>query len=256
MLKRIIPLLLFLSLTTQVTGQTGSSAPPEKQLTGKVKGTVDIRQETQRKEDAWAREKVELEARYQAAKAHVEVLERYRAKLEQKDRALSEQVSELERRLEESARLEQGLQEVMESLLQRLEDWVEEDLPFLPEERTLRIRSLRETLALADSTPAEKLRRLLEALQVECEYGDNVEVYQQKISVGGESLFADIFRLGRLSVFWQTPDGSRAGEYDRATGEWVELPSRYRRGIRMAMEMAGRQRSIELVKLPLGRINP
>ena len=111
-------------------------------------------------------------------------------------------------------------------------------------------------LSQIDASPAEKLRRLLEALRIECEYGDSVEVYQQQIQVDGQAVFADILRLGRLSIFWQTPDGKRVGEYDRAKNLWVEFPSRYGRGLRMAAEMAKKTRPVELTKLPIGRISP
>ena len=253
MVKRTF-LLLSIVAAMPALGQTGPSKEPR--LSDTVKGTVEIRQETQRKEDRWAEERAELEARYRAAKAGVETLEKQEAILEKKDQVLERQVNEMTRRLEESERLEQGLQEVMETILSRLGNWIEQDLPFLPEERTERIRALEEALALTDTSAGEKLRRLLEALQVECEYGDTVEVYQQKIEVEGEPIFADIFRLGRLSIFWQTPDGTRVGEYDRVADRWVELPTKYRRGIRAAIEMAAKQRPVELVKLPVGRISP
>jgi hypothetical protein len=115
---------------------------------------------------------------------------------------------------------------------------------------------LEETLAQTDSSGAEKLRVLLEALLVECEYGDTVEVYEQRIEVDGEAVYANIFRLGRLSIFWQTPDGVRIGEYDRVGDRWVELPKKYARGISAAVEMAEKRRPIELLRLPVGRMNP
>jgi len=165
-------------------------------------------------------------------------------------------VAELERRIAVSETLEAGLQTVMDETLERFESFVRSDLPFLPEERSLRISMLKESLARTDATPAEKLRLLLEALQVETELGDTVETYPQRIDLGTENVFADVFRLGRLSLFWITPDGERAGEYDRVTGRWVELPGRYRKGIRMAVEMAAKQRPVELIRLPVGRIHP
>jgi len=244
-------LLLCLFAAGPAPGET-----PDRQVRQTVQGTVDIRQETQKKEDLWAQEKDKLQARYRSARAQVEELEKRKEMLARKDAALREQVAELERRIAEAERLEAGLQSVMEETLAGLDAFVGEDLPFLAEERALRIASLEETLAQPDATPADKLRRLLEALQVETEYGDTVETYEQKIDVDGEPVYADIFRLGRLSVFWMTPDGRRVGEYDRVSGRWVELPERYRKGIRMAVEMAAKQRPVELIRLPVGRIAP
>ena len=72
----------------------------------------------------------------------------------------------------------------------------------------------------------------------------------------GEPVFANVFRLGRMSIFWKTPDGTRVGEYDRVNDRWVELPRSYARRISAAVEMADRQRPIELIQLPVGRISP
>jgi hypothetical protein len=230
--------------------------PPAERVKETVAETVDIRQETQEKEDRWAVEKAQLEARYRASKSHIESLERHTALWGRKVDVLQEQVDELNRRIEESERLEANLGEILESVMKRLEDWVRRDLPFLPEERAERLSFLRETLAQTDISGAEKLRHLLEALLVECEYGDTVEVYEQRIQVDGEPVFATVFRLGRLSIFWQTPDGARVGEYDRVTKDWVELPAKYARSITAAVEMAEKRRPIELLRLPVGRLNP
>ena len=251
-MKYVLTALLVMFLTAgHALGQT-----PDREVRKTVQDIVDIRQETQRKEDAWAREEESLRNRYRVAVAHVEDLERRKAALEKKDAALRGEVADLERRIAESERLEAGLQAVTEETMERLEAFVASDLPFLEEERALRVAGLKETLARTDTTPAEKLRRLLEALQVETEYGDTVETYTQRIVVDGESLFADIFRLGRLSVFWMTPDGERVGEYDRVGDRWVELPARYRKAVRLAVEMAAKQRPVELIRLPVGRIHP
>jgi Protein of unknown function (DUF3450) len=248
-----ILILLFLALcgTAPVLGDT-----PAERVKETVTGAVDIRQETQRKTDQWAAEKAQLEARYRSSKVKIESLDEQTALWGEKVEVLQERVGELHRRIQESERLEANLHVIVEGLMSRLEAWVREDLPFLPEEREERLRSLKETLAQTESSAAEKLRRLLEALLVECEYGDTVEVYEQRIEVDGEPVFANIFRLGRLSLFWQTPDGARVGEYDRVKDRWAELPRENAQNISAAMEMAEKRRPIELVRLPLGRISP
>jgi hypothetical protein len=221
-----------------------------------VDGTIEIEQGTQGKQDAWADEKAELQARYRTAKANVGYLTERRNGEAEKAAALQERVAELQRRLEESKRLQESLEDTLSSILQRLEDWIDRDLPFLPAERSARLDLLREELARPDISGADKLRRLLEALQIEAAYGGTVEVYQDQIKLGAEELFVDILRLGRISVFWRTPDGERVGEFDRAQREWMELPGKYRRAIGVALDMAARIRPVELIGLPLGRIQP
>jgi hypothetical protein len=250
MAKTLPFLLVVLFVTVPVLGEN-----PAEQVKGTVTEAVDIRKETQKQEDRWAVEKAELKAQYRASRAHIESLEKQTDLWTRKVEVLQERVDELERRIEESERLDANLHEILEKVMNRLKGWVQQDLPFLPQERADRLAFLEEALAQTDISGAEKLRHLLEALLVECEYGDTVEVYEQSIEVDGESVFAQVFRLGRLSIFWLTPDGARVGEYDRVTNRWVELPGKYVRSISAAVEMAEKRRPIELLRLPVGRIS-
>jgi hypothetical protein len=152
--------------------------------------------------------------------------------------------------------IREELQSYLESVVAQLEEFIKKDFPFLLNERAARLDSIKETLTRPDKPAAEKYRKVMEALQIEAEYGRTVEVYQDTIDLNGQSVLMDILRLGRLSLFCQTPGGKMVGHYDRAAGRWVSLPSRYRREIHNAVEMARRERTIDLVRLPIGRIVP
>lgn len=219
-----------------------------------VDDAVDIQKKTQERQDAWATEEAELLARYRTAQANVKYLRERTTNEEKEALALEERIAELERRLDESTRLTNSLQDTLNGVFSRLEEWIARDLPFLTEERSARIEFLRGELARPDVSGAEKLRRLLETLQIEAAYGSTVEVTQDRIAIEGDTLYVDVLRVGRVSVFWRTTDGERVGEYDRATDAWVELPGTYNRAIGDAMEMASRMRPVELIALPLGRI--
>ena len=221
-----------------------------------VQESVSTRQDTQHKLDDWAEQKADLTTRFRAARANVEWLQGRRSEELEKVDALEGRIAEMGRRLMEAQRLEGSIQDSLMVILVELENSVGEGLPFLPEERDLRLRSVRRDLVQPDVPSAEKLRRLLEALQVEAGYASTVEVYQDRIEIDGQEVHADVLRLGRLSLFWRTPDGNRVGHYDRAAGVWTELWGRHDRAISRAMEMATRIRPMALVDLPLGRIEP
>jgi len=148
------------------------------------------------------------------------------------------------------------MQDTLMVIFHRLEESVDAGLPFLPQEREMRLATVKDELVRPDVTSAEKLRRLLEVLQVEAGYASSVEVYQDVITVGEEEFHADVLRLGRAALFWRTPDGDRVGHFDPAAGLWSELPGADKRRISLAMEMADRMRTVELIDLPLGRIEP
>jgi hypothetical protein len=253
-LKSTFVFLIALLIILPAVSRTQDS-PGGDELVKVVDNTIAIQQETQEKRDEWAEEKSELEARYRTARANIEYLARRRETVQKKYDALAERNEELERRLAESDRLQNSLQDTLNVVLARLESWLERDLPFLMEEREARVEMLKKEIAKPDIMGAEKLRRILEALQVEANYGGSVEVYQQKIDVGGDTLFVDLLHIGRVSVFWRTPDGEQSGSYDPASEEWFELPDKYNRPVSEAMEMASRIRPVELIRLPLGRIS-
>lgn len=221
-----------------------------------VAGNIDIRRQTQISEDAWAGEKDALTARYRQARAAIAWLEERREVQSGRVTAIEGRVAELERRLAEADRLEGSLEDTLRVILERLDASVENTLPFLPEERAFRLKTLHDDMVRPDLAAAEKLRRLLEALQVETGYGSTVEVYQDAISVEGETVHADILRLGRVALFWMTPDRARGGVYDQGAAAWGTVDGGDLRRIGLAMDMAQRRRPAELVDLPVGRIAP
>ncbi|MCI0451304.1 MAG: DUF3450 domain-containing protein [Candidatus Latescibacteria bacterium] len=226
------------------------------ELSDTVKKTVETHQQTQKKQEEWAGEQAELMARLRAARAQVEFFDKKKDFEEKEVAALDKGIAELERRMVESVRLNDSLLDTLNAVTTRLESFVDQDLPFLMEERKARIAGVKAALARPDFTGAEKLRRVLEALQVEANYGSIAEVYQEKIIVNDEEIHADMVRVGRVSVYWLTPDGERVGEYDRAQAKWVELDQKYVETIKVTREMALRMRSVEVIDLPLGRIQP
>jgi len=245
---------VFLALLGWLASAAAQAQTPD--VRGTVDGTLGIQQQTQARKDEWAQQAGTLQSRYRTAKADVAYLEARRDHQAGQVQALEARIAEFERRLGESARLRGGIGDTLSVILGRLERHVARDLPFLPEERARRLASLKAELARPDVTAAEKLRRLLETLHVEAGYGGTVELAEQVIELEGAPLSVDVLKIGRLSLFWRTPDGKRVGEYDRSTAGWRELPRKHARNIGLAMDMASRTRPTELIALPLGRITP
>ena len=83
-----------------------------------------------------------------------------------------------------------------------------------------------------------------------------MELVTEAIVIEGEEVRADVLRLGRLALFWSTPDRGRVGAWSPADGTWITLPRGEHRVVLLAMDMAARTRPIEVIALPLGRIEP
>ena len=255
-LRRFLAVAVVLSCSPGLLKAQSDSDGDVAQARQNTEQAIAARQQTQQQQDNWSDEKSALVARYRAAKANVDWLNDRKAEEEDRLAAIDGRISELGRRLAESDRLESSMQDTLQVIYDRLEESIQHSLPFLPAERRLRLESLANELVRPDVASGEKLRRLLEGLQVEAGYAATVEVYQDGITVADEDLHADILRLGRVALFWRTPDGDRVGTFDQATDQWVELPGGAKRNIALAMEMATRMRPVEIIGLPLGRIAP
>lgn len=259
---RLVPVLAavflsgaMLSVPGQVSAQ-GAAPDPATRVTEIATAALETERATQERLDDWAAERTDLLARWDAAQAQVGYLEERTALQRQRVEALEAAGSELARRLEESLRLETSLEDTLLAILGRLEAAVELDLPFLPEERSRRLTTVRRELGDPTATAADKLRRVLEAVLIEARYGGAFEVYQDRIRVGAEELTSDLLYVGRLGLFWLTPDAERGGAWDPAASAFVELSGRELDAVRRASEMANRRRAAGVQALPLGRIAP
>jgi hypothetical protein len=67
-------------------------------------------------------------------------------------------------------------------------------------------------------------------------------------------MLADIFRLGRISLFYQSLDRKRCGFFNPANGSWQNLDTAHNPAIQTAIDIAAKRRPIELLTLPVGRM--
>ena len=271
-----VALVLAVTLVAVATvAQDTAEQNPADRVVEVAQDAQQTRQQTQDRLDDWAAERAALQQRWEAAEAQVAYLEQ-RAQLE-RDRlaALEAAGDELARRLDESQRLEASLEDTLLAVLGRLERAVAHDLPFLPDERSRRLETVRRELGDPAASPADKLRRVLEAVLIETRYGGALEVYQDRITLGGqageatgeatgdaagdatggdEELSVDVLTVGRLGLFWLTPDMRRGGRWDPAGQAYVELDGDALEAIRRAVEMATRRRPVGVQELPLGKV--
>ena len=121
----------------------------------------------------------------------------------------------------------------MQQMVDTLARFVELDVPFLLEERTARVQNLQEhDEPRATSAISEKYRRILEAYQIELEYGRTLDAYEGRLGTGADARTVEFAQLGRVSLMYRTLDGSETGYWDANQKTWVvdtEL-SRGRRG--------------------------
>jgi hypothetical protein len=136
-------------------------------------------------------------------------------------------------------------------MIDGLEQFVALDVPFLAEERNSRVANLTTVLERADVTAAEKFRVVMEAWQIENDYGRTIEAYTDELVINGNTREVDVLRIGRVALMYQTPDGQISGSWDKEAGDWVEVDSSYRNAIRNGIRLARNQIGPDLLLLPI-----
>ena len=100
-------------------------------------------------------------------------------------------------------------------------------------------------------SPAEGLRQVLEAFNVEAEYGRKIDAYKDSIVIDGELIEGNVLRVGRLAMVFQTADETKPmhGIIPQEHGE--ELDNSYRNPTRRGLRIANKLATVDLMELPL-----
>ncbi|MEE3329601.1 MAG: DUF3450 domain-containing protein [Myxococcota bacterium] len=140
----------------------------------------------------------------------------------------------------------------MLKMIDAIEKFVELDVPFLKSERTSRVAFLRDAMTKADVSDAEKYRAIMEAYQIENEFGRTIEAYVDTLEIDGVEREADFLRIGRVALVYMTPDGQFMGAWDQNTRSWVVLDRSYLDSIKEGLRMARKQAAPSLILVPVG----
>jgi septal ring factor EnvC (AmiA/AmiB activator) len=189
-------------------------------------------------------------SRYARAISETESLERYNRLLEEQVRSQEAEVASIQRQLVEIETTTRQVQPLMQQMVDTLDQFIKLDIPFLLEERTARVDSLKRIMDRADVTIAEKYRMVLEAYQSELEYGRTVQAYEGHLGTGANARTVEFARLGRVSLMYRTLDGSETGYWDAQKKDWVQDAS-LRRAVEEALRVAKEDGPPELLTVPV-----
>lgn len=163
------------------------------------------------------------------------------------------ELQQLATSMEQVSIIERQISPLMARMIETLENFVALDVPFLQEERSKRLASLKVMLTRADVSVAEKFRRVLEAYQVEVDYGRTIEAYTGLQDVNGQPLDVDFLRVGRVSLVYRSRDGQAMGVWDQASQSWLALADDYRSDINKALRIARKQLAPDLIVVPVAQ---
>ncbi len=240
------PVLLFLGslwcASLGFSAEPGPSAPvqAQKQASSSAKGIDALATETQ--------------AMLQEYRQILGELNKRRTENDQLERLLEQQKNEVDSFTRQSAHLieiQRGILPLMLRMLKVLEDFIALDTPFLLDERKTRLQELKAMMDSPEVSLAEKYRRLLEAYQIETDYGRTIEAYSGTLEKGGQNRTVDFLRAGRLTLVYATLDGAETGYWDPSARAWKVLPRDYNEPILKALRVTRKQAPPDLIKLPI-----
>jgi cell division septum initiation protein DivIVA len=243
--RRASSVALALAITALVSAGAGvaQTAKVNSVISEQVK-TEEAAKASQKKVEALDEEATKMLADYRQMLAETTSLKAYNEQLATQVKSQDEQVAEMTAQLTTIESTSKEVLPMMDKMLATLDQFVKLDVPFLIEERTNRVAQLKDMMSRADVSTSEKYRRIVEAYQIEMEYGRTIEAYQGK--VGDKTV--DFLRAGRVSLMYQTLDGKETGFWD-ATEKAFKKDNDYADALRAGLKVAKKQAAPDFVRV-------
>mgnify|MGYP000048538038 CR=1 FL=1 len=189
---------------------------------------------------------------YRLLQKQIEGLETYNKQLGKQIQNQQELIKKYDTSISEVASIERQMTPLVVKMVKSLTDFIELDMPFHMTERRERLSRMEENLVAADINVAEKFRQIIEAYQIENEYGRKVDSYQDIAIIDGVGYEVDVLRVGRIALVSQTKDTTITAAWDNNTKSWQRLDnSVYRNAVREGLKMANKQAPIGMLVLPI-----
>ena len=222
-----------------------------KRVVGARSAGNDAASESQQRIDTLSDETDELLAKYRTTWKQIESIDAYNRQMRDLITAQERELASLDDQLDRVQSVSRSVTPLMIRMIDAIEQFVQLDVPFLIEERTERIQGLRALMGRADVTTAEKFRQIMEAYQVENEYGRTIEAYRSTIDIEGRETTVDFLRYGRIALVYQSLDEQQQGAWSQDERKFVPLDSSYRSALRSGLRIARKQAAPDLIRLPL-----
>ncbi len=223
---------------------------------GVQQNRTKLAQESQQKIDTVVDQTRLLEDQYKAVLKEIEGLRIYNELLQRQINRQVAKMAELNDSIDRVAVVSRQIAPLMLRMIESVTQFVSLDVPFLMEERQARVAQLELLLETQEITVAERFRKVMEAYQIENDYGRTIEAYTGTLNIDGATRNVEFLRIGRIALLYQTADGKLSGAWDQGDRKWVELGTEYKNSIRQGLRIANKQIAPDLVLLPVDTPEP
>lgn len=188
---------------------------------------------------------------YRANLKQLDAARRYNASLERQIDAQLRQIERLGTDLENVSGLQRAVTPLMEDMLATLGQLVDADLPFDLDVRRERVARLNRVMGDPNVSAAQRYRLIVEAYQIENEYGRTIGFTEGAIVDDGKERTGEFLRVGRVALIFKTTDDSVMKIWDKDQNGWVNLSGSYLPDVRNGLRMAKEQAAPSLLPVPV-----
>lgn len=160
-------------------------------------------------------------------------------------------INSLQHQIDNIDETKRGIVPLLFRMIDSLEKFINLDVPIKMDERMARIERLRDVMGNSNVTVSERFRQVIEAYQIELDYGSKIAAYQGIMQFEGTDVTVDFFNLGRTALISISLDQKYAWVWDNTIRKWEKLDGEYLQSSIDAVRMARKQLPINLVKLPV-----
>ena len=206
---------------------------------------------SQKKIDGLSRDTQGMLEEYRKLQDGSEYQAAYTRELEQLSQTQQLQIDALQEQIAQARITRQRIVPLMRSMADALEKFVVLDLPFQHEERINAVLQLKQRLGQPDLSVSARFRLLLEAYQLEQDYGGKIAAWRGPLQFQGEDLSVEYLRVGRAALYFQSLDGETSGYWNARDEAWIALDSGYNRSLGQALGVARNMTAPQLLHLPM-----
>ena len=188
---------------------------------------------------------------YKTVSKQIDGLIVYNAQMGAQIQAQEDRLKEIDKTMKEAQIMQRQIPPFTKRMLAGIEKSIELDMPFHLAERKERIAFAKAAIDNPTVSAAEGLRQVLEAYNVEMEYGRKMDSYKDTIPVDNQQREVNILRVGRLALVYQTSDENVTGAWDNKNQQWVELGGAYRNPTRKGLRIANKLATVDMLELPV-----
>jgi len=196
--------------------------------------------------DSTERQTDKIVNEYKVVAKQVEGLKLYNEQKRIQIKAQLELMDKLDDQLDQVVVMQRQIPPLAQRMLESLENFINLDTPFRIEERQNRIDLVRASLAKPKVTASEQVRQVLEAYNIEAEYGRKIDSYEATV----EGKVVNILVVGRIGMFYQTKDETETGVWNNDSQSW-EIINGYRRPVRDGIRMAKKLAPTDMLTIPV-----